>query len=274
MSDFSKYLFDTDFTDPNTVRAQKRVEEVPEIEVPVFSEDDVVAAREHGYEAGIAAGKAQATVSIEQRIEDLLSNTTEQFHALNTIVENRQFLVSQDVATLSGAIASKVIGKQTDEQRVDLISSLVQGCISKLYQVPEITMQVANDLTDDLRTRFAASDLTIAVTIVGEPGLSGSDFRLLWNGGGGERIEAEIWREVEGILERHLDATAPTEAKQDETPSDAQTESVPAEGMAAEDVAAEDAPLDDMTPDLSGETQESEIEQSNPGADDQTPRQE
>ena len=253
MTAISKFLFSNDSADPTAERARK-VEEEPEIEMPVFSEDDVVAAREHGYDAGIAAGKAQATASIERQIEELLSDITEQFCTFTAIIEKQHVLLAQDIATLAGAIADKIIGQQTSEQRAELIYAIVQTSLSRLYQSPEVTMQVAAELAENLKTRFAASDLAITVKIFAEEGLTGTDFRLAWNGGGGERIEADIWREVEDLLHRHMDIPPPAEV----TDGDAETDEPPTEDSALVEPASEN----------SGEREAPDIDQPSSGADE------
>jgi hypothetical protein len=265
MTQVSKYLFDMDFDDPEGKRAH-RIQEEPEAEIPTFSEDDIVAAREHGYEAGIAAGKAQATASTERRIEELLSNTTEQFNALNAIVEGERTLVGTDIATLAGAIAGKLLGQQTNDERMDLIASLVQDSLARLYQAPEVTMLVGVDLVEGLRSRFAASELTITVNIVGEQGLTGTDFRLSWNGGGSERIESEIWRDVEKILERRINAS--------ELKMDTKLDAMPESDATPDDVEQPIRPAGETLDQSEDTADATDNSQSTSGADDTPPHQE
>ena len=119
MAQISKFLFETDFADPEANRAitKAKPEEDDEVEAPVFSEAELLSAREHGYEAGIAAGQAQALGSIEKSIGEVIARIDGQLGAVAEQMSGQKALAAEDVAILAGAIATKISGTRSDQAR-------------------------------------------------------------------------------------------------------------------------------------------------------------
>lgn len=221
MAQVSKFLFDTDFADPDA--GQPNVVEETEIEAPVFSEEELLSAREHGYEAGIAAGQAQALAGIEKRVGELIANLAGQMDGVAEQIAAQKALVAEDVAVLARAVATKVSGTKSNKSRLELLERMITDCMAKLYQAPEVTAHVPPDIEADLTSLLAMSDLTITVTVLADPALTGTDCRISWHGGGAERIEAQIWQEVDSLLEHYVGDTSEADANVDDAATNEQT---------------------------------------------------
>ena len=220
MPHISKYQFGTDFAEPESSRVKSSAEEEEEAEPPMFSEAELLAAREHGYEAGIAAGQAQAVAGIEKHVSEIIANIDNQLGAVSQEIAGQVALAVKDVAILAGAIAAKVTGTESDQARLDLLERMITDCMSKLYRAPEVTARVPADIEEELRSRLTVSEFAINVNVIPDQALTGTDCRLSWQGGGGERVEARIWQEVEALLERYV-AGEPGEAPADNAGTDA-----------------------------------------------------
>jgi len=203
MTQVSKYAFSVDFAEP--AAARKPATDEPEAPPPpTFSEDDLRAARDAGYAAGLTAGQAQALAGIEKRIETLLGGVGERAAALHADIESRQALAARDVAVLAGAIAGKIAGKRGADERASLIAEMAQGALVHLCDAPRVSLAVPCDLSAALETRIAAAGFAAAVEVQGDEDLAGADCRLTWRGGGCDRIEADIWRDIETLLARYI----------------------------------------------------------------------
>lgn len=233
MPQISKYLFETDFADPENEHAKPKHQDDDGTEAPVFSEAELLSAREHGYEAGIAAGQAQAVAGIETQIGEVIETISGKLDAVHTEISGQKALAEQDVAILAGAIATKVTGTVSDQARLDLLECMITDCMTRLYQAPEVVAHVPADLEADLTTRLSNANLAVAVRVTPDPSLTGTDCRVAWDGGGAERVQARVWQEVEALLEHYVADGAPASPPEDAADSedmvaDADTDTAPA----------------------------------------------
>ncbi len=215
MAQISKYLFETEFGDPEGSHVNTKDEEDNEVETPVFSEAELLSAREHGYEAGIAAGQAQALAGIEKSIGEVIAGIDGQLGAIAEQMTGQKALAAEDVAILAGAIATKVTGTKSDQARLELLERMINDCMAILYQAPEVTARVPADLEAGLSALLAGSELAIRVSVIPDSALSGTDCHISWRGGGAERVEARIWQEVENLLERYVAGASAAEPTED-----------------------------------------------------------
>ncbi len=236
MARISKFLFETDFGEPPAPAA--REPEADEVEVPTFSEEELQEAREHGYETGLAAGRAQALAGLESKIEASLEELCGRLVSLAGEVARQRQVAAADVVTLAKAIAAKVAGGQTAEQSLELIETLARACLDSLYQAPEATIRVGSDLAPALEARLGAVALPVAVAGAVDPALAGTDCRIEWCNGGARRVEREIWARIDEVLARYADATPPAAATAEIPPQRAAAPD-PGEVPRAEEAAAE-----------------------------------
>lgn len=218
MPQVSKFLFETDFAEPESERADpNKAEEEDGVEAPVFSEAELLSAREHGYEAGIAAGQAQALAGVEKQSGDVIADIGAKLDGIGEQIAAQKALTENDVAVLANAIATKISGAAPDEARVEMLERLVSDCVSNLYQAPEVVARVPADLEEALKSRLAMSKTAIAVTVVPDQALTGTDCQLAWQGGGAERSEADIAQQVDALLEQYLSGQSTDHTEVSET---------------------------------------------------------
>jgi flagellar biosynthesis/type III secretory pathway protein FliH len=211
MARISKFLFDTDFGERPSPAPAAGEPEDDEVAVPTFSEDELQAAREHGYESGVAAGSAQALAGVESRIEALIEELRGRLETLADQVARQRQAAIADVVTLAKAIAAKVAGEQTAEQSLELIETLARECLASLYQASEATIRVGPDLAPALEARLGALALPVAVKVAADSAFTGADCRIEWQSGGARRIESEIWTRIDDVLTRYAEAAPAAE---------------------------------------------------------------
>jgi flagellar assembly protein FliH len=203
MAQFTKFEFLTDFSAPQAQALEPLPEEESEAPPPTFSEDELRNAREHGYESGLAAGRAQALGDAEVKLCELMEGLNRHLDTLTADLAERRAMASGDVVHLARAIAGKVAGQRSTEQNLEIIESLVRESLAALYQTPEATVRIDPALVEMMRDRLAQADFPMDVMITGDERLQGSDCRVEWQDGQAERLDSVMWRKVDDILSRY-----------------------------------------------------------------------
>ena len=220
MAQFTKFEFQTDFAVPEP---PPPVAEAPAEEAPtVYTEDELRGARDHGYEAGLAAGRAQALADAEIKLCKLLEGVQGRLQGMADGVAERHSLLAQDIVHLARAIAAKVTGARAAEENLRLIEDMAQECLANLYQAPEVTIRVDPALAEGLRERLLATALSLSVTVTGDGHLHGADCRIDWQDGGASRLDAVILQNIDELLARYAStsgakAEPPHDSHEDET---------------------------------------------------------
>jgi flagellar assembly protein FliH len=217
MTRISKFPFDIDFGEPPAPAAGEP--EDKEVVLPTFSEDELQAAREHGYDTGLAAGRAQALAGVESKIEAQLEVLRGRLDSLADEVARQRQAAIADVVTLAKAIAAKVAGGATAEQSQERIETLARDCLASLYQTSEAIVRVDPDLAPALAARLGALALPVAIEVAADPALAGADCCIEWQSGGARRIEGEIWARIDDVLARYAEAEPATEQGVENSPS-------------------------------------------------------
>lgn len=214
MAQYRKFEFQTDFAMPEPPPVTEAPEE--EADPPVYTDDELRGARDHGYEAGLAAGRAQALGDAEIRLCELLEGVQGRLQGMADGVAERHSLVAQDIVLLARAIAAKVTGARATEENLRLVEEMAQECLTSLYQAPEVTIRVDPALAEELRERLLATALSLSVTVTGDEHLQGADCRIDWQDGGATRLDADILQDIDELLARY----APTSGAKADPPQD------------------------------------------------------
>jgi flagellar assembly protein FliH len=208
MNNGTKFLFDTSF-DP-----AKADPDVPP--PPTFSEEELSAARQEGYEKGLADGRAEMSRSIERRAADTLAAIGEQLAAMN-----RQFADIRDTAIDSGvqvvsAAMRKIVPALAKRHSFEEIENLVRDSLHALYDEPRVVVRAHDNVIDILQQRIdaiaAAAGFMGKVVLFGDDQLDRTDCRVEWADGGAERNLGELWRRIDAAIERVTDGNGATPA--------------------------------------------------------------
>jgi flagellar assembly protein FliH len=103
------------------------------------------------------------------------------------------------------AIARKVAGQALDQNAQAAIDEIVLRCSETMMKEPKITITVHESMGDTLAKKLEelAARLQSAANIVTlrDPAMPAADCRIEWNQGGIERQTAQIWQQVEKMIE-------------------------------------------------------------------------
>src|SRR3546814_269578 len=141
-----RFTFDLSFDEDDDVEDEAPKEEAtPEPAPPapppqpVFSAEDVAAARDEGLGAGMEEGMRKAQESIESRIGAAL----EAIQATLPDIAARQAEANErmlhDATAVAAALMRKLLPELARRQGVAEIEALAAGCLSNLSEVPKMT---------------------------------------------------------------------------------------------------------------------------------------
>lgn len=198
-----KYTFDNRFDAPSKVKE-------PDAPPPSFSEDELAAARQAGYEEGLEAGRAEVLADIEHRMATAASNIAAAAGALAAEHEDRRAASTAEAAAVAHAIARTLAPALAAREPLTEIEEMVRECLTVSYAEPRLVIRVAEDLVERMKTIVdrIAHEQSFAgkIILLGDERLTGDQCRVEWADGGAERNREELQTEVDRLVERHLNS--------------------------------------------------------------------
>ena len=204
MSNATKFLFGTSF-DP-----AKADPDLPP--PPTFSEAELAAAREAGFEEGHAAGHAAMVQSVEQAAVTALAAISAQLAAMNgNFAEIRDSAIASGVEVVAAAVR-KLTPALAKRNGLAEIENLVRDSLHSLYDEPRVVIRAHDSIIEALQERIdglaAAAGFTGKIVLFGDDQLSDTDCRVEWADGGAERNLEELWRRIDAAIERVTDGNS------------------------------------------------------------------
>jgi flagellar biosynthesis/type III secretory pathway protein FliH len=221
MGEIAKFMFETWFegapapAEPAT-DAEEELASEESAPPPRFSEQELEAARESGFAAGLAQGLDQARNSIEQQTAVTLSMLEEHLAALERGEQAARHASIQDVVTLARAMATKIAGDLIARAPQTIVETVITDSLQRLYGETEIVLRVNNDLVAPIEARLdgirAACGFVGQVSVVGDSQLGLADCRVEWSDGAAHRDTESIWRDIFATIDRFVIDDAPDAA--------------------------------------------------------------
>jgi flagellar assembly protein FliH len=214
-----RFLFDRSF-DANARPAKKPKPEEEKPPEPTFSRDELEAAQRDGYAQGHAAGVAEAADGLDAEIARLVAEIGERLPALSAAQAAANERLLHDGARLATVIARKILPAFTARHGMEEVAALIGNCLKTLLDQPRITVRVGAPYVETVRAHLdgaaAANAFDGRFLVEPDDAMEPSDCRITWQGGGLERNEADIWRQVDAATEKYL-ATIAGDAADDTT---------------------------------------------------------
>ena len=259
MTTVQKFMFDTRF-DVSEIVEPKLSDQVADddeyVAVPpaTYSDEDLNAARQEGFEAGKRDGYEAAASSTEDKTLSVLQSVNERFAEVTAAQRKANEEIAQASISVAASIMSKMMPALSEKHGLDEIVAVVEKAIVHLQTEPHITVKVAEHLAEAVRERV--SQLASAhgsmgeITVVGDPEILDGDCQLMWSNGEAVRSAADLQNCVEEIVRRYSDPTVQEgDAITPDLPGD---DSTAGQGSADVGAAAETPTSDDPTQ-ISGE---------------------
>ncbi|MFH1805544.1 MAG: FliH/SctL family protein [Pseudomonadota bacterium] len=297
MAAIEKFRFDLSFDDADNVirpsgseegdyglnkksRKKKPEEDAPPPPPPpIYTEEQMTEklaeasalAREEGLAEGTAQGLEQGRQEILQSLDKTVSDTAIVLGGHLAHIDEQQkranARIAEDSIHVARAIMRKIAPAWVAQNDLMEIEQIVRQCLSNLFDVPKVLVQVHPDIAAALNERITeigrSRGFSGQLLVVGEAGVLPGDCRVSWGDGTAVRETAALWAEINDIVERAILAHRESH---DLTASDMADPALQQTHKA--DIAAK--PLPETTPDtgMGRDGNTADIEAGHPAKDD------
>ncbi len=220
------YLFEREFQDlldaPATDEADVHFSEntsdendmpvEPEILAPVFSEDDLAAARAEGHAAGELAGRTAAEGSLNARCAQALEGLRAQLHDATAAASRTQAAILTDATTIALALCRKLLPHTYRHQAREEIAHLLATVLPRIADQTSLSIRLAPSLAvslgETIHSVIDAAGFGGSVNIIEDGSLAEGDCRIEWSQGGIMRDVACLLYEIESVVEQTIGVKA------------------------------------------------------------------
>ena len=221
----------------------------------IYTEADLEAAKEDGYVEGHTAALEEAETAREHYAADALNLISTGLGDLTEHQDKANADLGQTALRMVYAIIEKVVPQQAQANAIESVEALVREVLPLVYEEPKLTVRthtmIAEDVQKHLNEVCKKSNFNGAMSVVPDYELQPGDCRVEWSGGGADRNEDRLWKEIRAIVEENVGAVdlqamdeaadaIPDESASDDEPSD---EGVSDEGVLDENPAPDSAEL-------------------------------
>ncbi len=169
-----------------------------------FTQAQLDAAREEGYIAGHSAALEEAGTSREHYVADAINLIAQGLDKL----EDQQRAANAELADLAMrmvyGVAQKLLPRFAQAHAVDNIEHFVREVLPIAVGEPRLMVRahpmIAADLEQRLKDVFVRASFQGSYSVATDYELQPGDCRLEWDGGGADRSEARIWRDIRDIV--------------------------------------------------------------------------
>lgn len=203
------FIEDFDAAETTAAAGEAEVADEPEVIAPVFSAEDVEAARRAGYAEGMAAGRAMVQGAREAALDGLLAAIRTALADAAREATRRADDIGRELARMLTASLAAVLPDLVRRHGGAEISRLVHELLPPMALEPEIRVQVAPDdeamLTADLDR--LSPEIAARVRIVADAAMAAGDVAIVWKDGRAGRDGAALRRRLDELWQRFgLDA--------------------------------------------------------------------
>ena len=180
----------------------------PEIK-PEFTQAQLDAAREDGYIAGHNAALEEAGTAREHYVADAINVIAQNLEKLDEQQKAANAVLADLAMRMIYGIAQRMLPRFAHAHAVDSIEEFVRQALPIAVGEPRLLVRahemIAADLEERLKDVFMRASFQGSYTVITDYELQPGDCRLEWDGGGAERNEARIWRDIRDIVAGNFD---------------------------------------------------------------------
>jgi len=205
----AKFTFENVFDPANTLHGNKS-------QSTQATQEDIIAARQEGYNEGFSAGKNDEELLLTRQIDASLEHISGCLTQLVSNLDQIEQRATEDARALAMMIARKLIFNLKKIHPTAGIETLIEDSLKQLSHAPHIVIRLNEKQLEPLRekienisTQLGCSD---RVMIVPDPDIMQPDCRIEWADGGIERDTAQIENQIEEIINRYFPLSASSEA--------------------------------------------------------------
>ena len=214
----SRFDFNTlrDFRGPIVVNAvENLIVDVapPPPPPPVFSEAEFEAAKQAGRKLGFSEGFIAGEQEAKKKSDAKAESANELIASLSSMVTQMQArykeLLTEETSYLGQLILSvsrKVAGNAIDQQGAQIIENVLAQCLPVIFSKPKVIIELNPELFEQtigrIEQQLQAYGFEGEVQFKGNPNFGMSDITIDWGSGQVERKAAELWSEIEQLIQR------------------------------------------------------------------------
>ena len=214
MTDTIKFTFDTEFEDLDEAERQLRLRPpVDPADEPKHSDNQLAAARQQAYAEGVEAGIQQAREEGEYIASTALTAVSQEMGRINGVHETIVRDAHTEAIGLALIIARKLAAEIFTRFPVPEIEAVIRDLLVQLGELttePNVMVRVDPALVhlveQQIETLKSQSGFEGQITVAGQDGISGSDCRVEWAEGGGERNVSVIENEIVAAVIRYIES--------------------------------------------------------------------
>ncbi len=216
----------------------------------IYTEADLEAAKEDGYVQGHTAALEEAETAREHYTADALNLISTALGELTEHQDKANADLGQTAMRMVYAIIEKVVPQHAQDSAIESVEALVREVLPLVYEEPKLTVRthtmIAEDVQKHLNEICKKSNFNGEMSVVPDYELQPGDCRVEWSGGGADRNEDRLWKEIRTIVEENIGAVdlqamdEAADAIPDDEPSD--------EGVLDENAAPNSAELNAADP--------------------------
>lgn len=199
-----KFLFDVSFDGGDDPYAALRNPAEAKVNMKV---SEFEAAKAQAYADGVNAGKAEAASSQQAQLNALMEMLGTRLQSLATDAAASNAARDETMALAIKAVAYKLLPAYAAQNGLTEIENIVTKTLADLRDEPRLVVRVAEMHVDTCAQRLPELAKTRAfpgqLIILADATLGPSDCRLEWADGGLERLENNLWTEIERALAKY-----------------------------------------------------------------------
>jgi len=177
---------------------------------PTFNQAELTATRQEGYDAGYAAGIADAAVS------RAAYRTASEVHAIGLIsaameegCKQSASVADQAANALAKALIASmhaVIPDLIERSALNEVGAMLARVLPGLSREPAVRVEVSPDIADYVSETFGAlaPEHRVKISVIGEKAMKPGEARVCWGAGHARRDPAGVWQAVMEALQPAL----------------------------------------------------------------------
>ncbi|WP_417691040.1 flagellar assembly protein FliH [Roseibium sp.] len=210
MTSPSKFLFDTDFTEPDV----PEVEAPMEPEIPMMSVADhkaaLATAKKIAFEDGRAAAAKELGGSQELRLTEAVHELVAMSEQILSDAQTQMDAQENDAISLAFLVARRLCAHLLARQPLAETVALFSECLGPLRRAPHLVVRVAPQDVDPLKAKVDPIVLEKGfegkLVILGEAEIARGDCRIEWAEGGILRDRKALEKQIDTSIRGYLQA--------------------------------------------------------------------
>jgi flagellar assembly protein FliH len=215
MSVAEKFMFDHAFDEdpvvplePEILEDALEIEEEPEEIIPTFSAEEVELARQQGHETGKAEGLAATQEALTRQTNETLGLIDKKLQKAFSTQDSANEELSRAALSVAIGICNKMFPALAEKSSFDEINRVIEQVFNNIIEEANIRITVHSSLSEKIKERVSEISETKnyqgRVTFHEDEATEPGNCKVEWSNGGSERNSAELWREINAIVERNL----------------------------------------------------------------------